>query len=533
MQVYSTSSSTSYVRAPTTAHSMAYSTPSPPADEHAELGTISSPRRASHGDAPLDPSSAAAGVKYACAACIRGHRTSSCTHKDGSKGPLYPVRSKGRPPTQCEICRKKRKESGRHVRCDCSGKKPWTAAAASTPASHSGKKLAAARSNVPILPRIADEASSSESTDGSDDQRPSKKSRTQGASNATSLVRTISSDSPSDYTLPALNNVLAPIRPHRAPTSWSLPSIHAPRSAVRVQPSSESDEEATPRRHSTLSLSSLMNPCGCRSAGACTCCSDQRQRRAPVSPKQSGAAQDCDPARCACSGNSCLQRKRVADTAASVSATTSNGCSGKGASASAAPSIELLLRAVDMSTEFVPPACGCGENCRCSRCLAKQDATAVQQLTASNRASSRTASSASPRTPPATLLVAPTTAASAPGCDDCAACDLALERPSGIVAVDSWMEKQRVVQQRGMASSPPPQQRHRSSSAESGASRQSSDVQTAGVPTMHGGFVASGPQMADEMRAELVLVHPKCNACLDVVRSKGVGVLSSVGVGSK
>ncbi|PWZ02208.1 hypothetical protein BCV70DRAFT_148653, partial [Testicularia cyperi] len=60
--------------------------------------------------------------KYACAACIRGHRTSSCTHKDGSKGPVYPIRSKGRPPTQCETCRRKRKQSGRHVRCDCFGK---------------------------------------------------------------------------------------------------------------------------------------------------------------------------------------------------------------------------------------------------------------------------------------------------------------------------------------------------------------------------------------------------------------------------
>ncbi|CBQ73059.1 conserved hypothetical protein [Sporisorium reilianum SRZ2] len=539
------SSSTTYTRTPATA-SMAFSTPSPPAGEPAELGDISPPsRRASHGDAPLD-SSAAAGVKYACAACIRGHRTSSCTHKDGSKGPLYPIRSKGRPPTQCEICRKKRKESGRHVRCDCSGKKTSSAATTSAatsseaPISHAAKKPTPAKSNVPILPRIDDDASSFE---GAEDQRPSKKPKT----HSTSLARSISSSSEESYhhTLPALDNVLAPIRPHRAPTSWSLPSIHPPHSAPRVQPASEIDQEVTPRRHSTLSLSSLMNPCGCRSTGACTCCSEQRQHRAPVSPKQSGSApQDCDPASCSCSGDSCRQPKRAADAVAAPSkVATSSCCSGKGASASTAPSIELLLRAVDMSTDFVPPACGCGENCRCARCLAKQDttsgtaATSAQQRPTSNRASStRTFSSASPRTPPA-ALVAP--AASAPGCDDCAACDLALERPSGIGAVDSWMEKQRDLQHHGRSSP----QRQRSASTESRRSRRSSPAelaslsnqqvaQPAAVPVMHGGFVTaegggSGRDADEEVRAELVLVHPKCAACLEVVRSKGVGVLSS------
>ncbi|CDS00170.1 uncharacterized protein SPSC_01354 [Sporisorium scitamineum] len=545
-QAYSSSASTSYARTPAT-HSMAFSTPSPPAGEPAGLVNISPSRRASHGDTPLDVT--ATGVKYACAACIRGHRTSSCTHKDGSKGPLYPIRSKGRPPTQCEVCRKKRKESGRHVRCDCSGKKTSSAATSSTtaaapvPASHPVKKLGVTKSNHPILPRIADDASTSDGSDGSVDHRPSKKPKTQGAANSTPLTRRISGDGLPGHTPSALDNVLAPIRPHRAATSWSLPSIHPPHSALRVQPLSQSDEEDTPRRPSTLSLSSLMNPCGCRSTGACTCCADQRQRREPVSPKQSvGASQDCDPARCSCTGASCRQPKRVADADAALSkVATSSCCSGKGASASAAPSIELLLRAVDMSTEFVPPPCGCGGNCRCAQCLAKQDATLAtatpaQQRSTSNRPSStRTTSPASPRTPPATL-VAP--AASAPGCDDCAACDLALERPSGIRAIDSWMEKQREVQHSELSP-----QRHRSSSAETGAhsassSRRSSQadlpmsnqqvVQTAAVPTMHGGFVASGPETDEEVRAELVLVHPKCAACLEVVRSKGVGVLSSV-----
>ncbi|TKY85788.1 hypothetical protein EX895_005328 [Sporisorium graminicola] len=536
---YSSAASTSYARCPA-ALTMSFSTPSPPAHKSAELGNISPFRRASLGDAPLDAASAT-GVKYACAACIRGHRTSSCAHKDGSKGPLYPIRSKGRPPTQCEICRKKRKESGRHVRCDCSGKKASSAATSTEKAAAvTHKRPTPAKSNVPILPRIADDASSSESTDDSDDHRPSKKTKVQGAAISTPLVRAISNEEPYHKFRPqppALDNILAPIRPHRAPTSWSLPSIHPPHSALRIQPSSESDQDSAARRHSTLSLSSLMNPCGCRSTGARTCCSDQRQRGASISSKQlNGAPQDCDPAHCSCSSDSCRQQMRVANAVAGPSqVATSSGCSGKGASASAAPSIELLLRAVDMSTEFVPPPCACSENCGCARCLAKQDATSApvsmaQPRPTSNRASStRTTSSASPRTPPATL--------DAPGCDDCAACDLALERPSGIGAVDSWMEKQRDLDRR--PTSLPSPQRRRSSSAESRASRRSSQadlplllsqqaVPTSSVPTMHGGFVTSGPETHEEVRAELVLVHPKCAACLEIVRSKGVGVLSSV-----
>lgn len=139
---------------------------------------------------------------------------------------------------------------------------------------------------------------------------------------------------------------------------------------------------------------------------------------------------------------------------------------------------------------------------------------------------------------------ASTTAADGPGCDDCAACDLALERPSGINAVDSWMEKQRQRPPRSTVHSPPPA-RHRSASLEShtvasnGTSRRSSHAElpslpaadVSAVPTLHGGLLtseASKDSEAEDVRAELVLVHPKCAACLEVVRRKGVGVLSSV-----
>ncbi|KAJ1032970.1 hypothetical protein NDA16_000249 [Ustilago loliicola] len=164
-----------------------------------------------------------------------------------------------------------------------------------------------------------------------------------------------------------------------------------------------------------------------------------------------------------------------------------------------------------------------------------------------------TASSASPKTPPATMASRPVparSAASDAGCDDCAACDLALERPSGIGAVDSWMEKQR---------HPSPPTSHRSSSIESNQRNASSTVSSpntsrhashaevatlpehaverpipVAVPTLHGGLLTSDPgkegadqEVEEEVRAELVLVHPTCAACLKVVRKKGVGVLSS------
>ncbi|KAF8307527.1 hypothetical protein DL93DRAFT_2044637, partial [Clavulina sp. PMI_390] len=48
--------------------------------------------------------------------CINGHRSSSCTH---TLRPLYEVRSKGRPPSQCEECRDARRKNRRHVKCSC------------------------------------------------------------------------------------------------------------------------------------------------------------------------------------------------------------------------------------------------------------------------------------------------------------------------------------------------------------------------------------------------------------------------------
>lgn len=48
--------------------------------------------------------------------CIKGHRSSACKHTDR---PLFEIKKKGRPVTQCEHCRELRKTKQVHVKCIC------------------------------------------------------------------------------------------------------------------------------------------------------------------------------------------------------------------------------------------------------------------------------------------------------------------------------------------------------------------------------------------------------------------------------
>ena len=61
--------------------------------------------------------------KYACQACIRGHRVSSCNHSDRE---LIHVARKGRPISQCQHCRTQRGSRGQHTNCQCAGDKAHT-----------------------------------------------------------------------------------------------------------------------------------------------------------------------------------------------------------------------------------------------------------------------------------------------------------------------------------------------------------------------------------------------------------------------
>ncbi|KAL4922255.1 hypothetical protein BDW62DRAFT_50220 [Aspergillus aurantiobrunneus] len=60
------------------------------------------------------------GEKWACEACVRGHRVSSCHHSDR---PLTHINKKGRPVSQCPHCRGLRKSRTTHTKCECGEKK--------------------------------------------------------------------------------------------------------------------------------------------------------------------------------------------------------------------------------------------------------------------------------------------------------------------------------------------------------------------------------------------------------------------------
>ncbi|BGP39232.1 copper-binding transcription factor [Rhodotorula kratochvilovae] len=59
------------------------------------------------------------GTKYACQSCIKGHRSSKCTH---TSRPLTEIKKKGRPTSQCTHCRELRKTKSVHGRCDCAAR---------------------------------------------------------------------------------------------------------------------------------------------------------------------------------------------------------------------------------------------------------------------------------------------------------------------------------------------------------------------------------------------------------------------------
>lgn len=48
--------------------------------------------------------------------CVKGHRSSSCHH---SERPLFEIKKKGRPVSQCEKCRELRQTKRVHSKCVC------------------------------------------------------------------------------------------------------------------------------------------------------------------------------------------------------------------------------------------------------------------------------------------------------------------------------------------------------------------------------------------------------------------------------
>ncbi|CDO74799.1 hypothetical protein BN946_scf185001.g47 [Trametes cinnabarina] len=97
--------------------------------------------------------------KFACESCIKGHRSSNCQHTDR---PLFEIKKKGRPVSQCQKCRELRKTKRMHSRCTCapapaSEVGPSSQALASSAVSSvdsSVAKLKTARRFKPIAPAL-------------------------------------------------------------------------------------------------------------------------------------------------------------------------------------------------------------------------------------------------------------------------------------------------------------------------------------------------------------------------------------------
>ena len=70
-------------------------------------------------------------MRFHSETCIKGHRSSTCNH---TERPLFEIKKKGRPITQCEHCRELRKTKQVHVKCVCEGKDDLDAISHSIPA---------------------------------------------------------------------------------------------------------------------------------------------------------------------------------------------------------------------------------------------------------------------------------------------------------------------------------------------------------------------------------------------------------------
>lgn len=98
--------------------------------------------------------------KFACESCIKGHRSSSCHH---SERPLFEVKKKGRPVSQCKTCRELRNSRRVHSKCTCHPRE--VVAKIPIPATRPDRKPKRFMPAVPTLPNgISDALSSSSSS---------------------------------------------------------------------------------------------------------------------------------------------------------------------------------------------------------------------------------------------------------------------------------------------------------------------------------------------------------------------------------
>ncbi|KAK0641079.1 hypothetical protein B0T16DRAFT_207421 [Cercophora newfieldiana] len=127
------------------------------------------------------------GEKWACEACVRGHRVSNCQHQDR---PLQHINKKGRPVSQCSHCRSMRKSRASHVKCDCGEKTPKCMHLKTTVeghkdsccCNHGGRCTCSHKKEVPTLDTVPE----SDSDRDASLQMKSKSSRTRRRANTTS-----------------------------------------------------------------------------------------------------------------------------------------------------------------------------------------------------------------------------------------------------------------------------------------------------------------------------------------------------------
>ncbi|KAL4068424.1 copper fist DNA binding domain-containing protein [Scleroderma yunnanense] len=86
--------------------------------------------------------------KYACESCIKGHRSSSCKH---TERPLFEVKKKGRPVSQCADCRNLRQAKRVHSKCSCHPPSTTTDRIP-IPAAHPDRKARRFMPSKPSLP---------------------------------------------------------------------------------------------------------------------------------------------------------------------------------------------------------------------------------------------------------------------------------------------------------------------------------------------------------------------------------------------
>ncbi|TXT14135.1 uncharacterized protein COLE_00328 [Cutaneotrichosporon oleaginosum] len=172
--------------------------------------------------------------KYACATCIKGHRVSGCTHTDR---PLFEVKKKGRPATQCQFCREKRKGGSSagsvHTKCTCGDLK---------------------------------------------NQQPS----TIPAGMAASMQSAAVTPSPRGTETKKGQPGSTPTFPN------GLRDVHEMAAAAEALAGLGGENSAAAERD----LRNLLNPCNCRTTGRCRCCAPKRPRSPP--PAHSPARRPSD-----------------------------------------------------------------------------------------------------------------------------------------------------------------------------------------------------------------------------------------------